>query len=317
MHRLVYNEWIKIFRRAGTYIMMAIIILCVIAVGFFTKSYSDLDGSPNQDWKEEVRNQIQADKAELEDIPKSAEAYKKYLQQQIAINEYRLENNIPPDQENTAWTFVKDNTSLISLVGLFSIIVAAGIVASEFSWGTIKLLLIRPISRFKILLSKYIAALLFVVAMLFILFISSYILGAILFGTGGENQVHLAYENGKVVEQSILFYLIKTYFYQSIGSIMLMTMAFMISSVFRNSSLAIGISIFLLFIGDTVTSLIAMKYDWAKYLLFANTNLMQYFDGVPIVEGMTLGFSITMLIIYFLIFQILAFTVFIKRDVSA
>jgi ABC-2 type transport system permease protein len=34
------------------------------------------------------------------------------------------------------------------------------------------------------------------------------------------------------------------------------------------------------------------------------------------VEGMTMGFSITMLTIYFIVFQVLAFLFFTKRDVS-
>jgi ABC-2 type transport system permease protein len=60
-----------------------------------------------------------------------------------------------------------------------------------------------------------------------------------------------------------------------------------------------------------------MKFDWAKYILFANTNLMNYYDGTPTVEGMTMTFSVVMIIIYFLIFQALAFTIFKKRDVAA
>jgi ABC-2 type transport system permease protein len=98
---------------------------------------------------------------------------------------------------------------------------------------------------------------------------------------------------------------------------MLSTMAFMISAVFRNSSLAIGLSIFLMFTGAQFTNLIAIKFDWAKYILFANTDLMQYFEGMPLVEGMTLPFSVSMLVVYFVLFHSLAFFVFRKRDVAA
>ena len=150
-----------------------------------------------------------------------------------------------------------------------------------------------------------------------VLFISSALIGLILFGTGSGDSVHLAYTNGHVVEQSELLFLMKKFLLSSIDVLMLATMAFMISAVFRNSSLATGISIFLLVMGSNITSLLALKFDWAKYILFANTDLMQYVDGTPLVGGMTLGFSITMLIIYFAIFQLLAFGVFMKRDVAA
>jgi ABC-2 type transport system permease protein len=158
---------------------------------------------------------------------------------------------------------------------------------------------------------------LFGLLMLAVLFTVAAAAGFILFGTGDGSSVHLAYVNGKVIEQSMLLHLIKLFLLSSIDVLMVMTLAFMISSVFRNSSLAIGISIFLLLTGGNVTSLLASRYEWAKYILFANTNLMQYFDGVPMVEGMTLGFSVIMLIIYFIIFQLLAFWVFTKRDINA
>jgi ABC-2 type transport system permease protein len=158
---------------------------------------------------------------------------------------------------------------------------------------------------------------LFDLFMLAILFVIAAILGFSLFGTGNGNNVHLAYSNGNVVEQNMFLYLLKTYLLSSIDVIMITTMAFMISAVFRNSSMATGLSIFLLFMGGTITSLISSRYDWAKYILFANTDLTQYFDGVPLVKGMTLGFSVFMLLIYFFVFQLLAFGIFTKRDVAA
>ena len=109
----------------------------------------------------------------------------------------------------------------------------------------------------------------------------------------------------------------KLYVLKSVDVFILATMAFMISAVFRNSSLAIGISLFLLFMGPNVTYLLAMRYDWTKYVLFANTNLLQYETGNAMVEGMTLGFSIAVLAVYYVVFQLLAFFVFSKRDVAA
>jgi len=128
---------------------------------------------------------------------------------------------------------------------------------------------------------------------------------------------YLNYSNGQVTEQPIIIHLMIYYGLSSIDTIMLATMAFMISSVFRNSSLAIGLSLFLLFTGAQFTVLLSLKFSWAKYILFANTNLMQYVEGTPMVEGMSMSFSIIMLLIYFAVFQLLAFTVFKKRDVAS
>ncbi|MDQ0214604.1 ABC-2 type transport system permease protein [Oikeobacillus pervagus] len=316
MFKLIINEWIKIFKRPGTYVMIGLLVLMVGGLASLSK-YNEVKntGDDQGDWKKELTQENVNHKKQLEngDISKS---YKQYLEKEVAINEYRIEHNLTPYSKESVWSFTMNASDLIQIVGLFVIVIAAGIVASEFTWGTVKLLLIRPISRSKILISKYITVMLFGVTMLALMFSLSFILGAILFGTGGEN-TYLAYIDGEVVEQSMFLHLIKFYLLNSIGIFMLSTLAFLISSVFRNSSLAIGISLFLLFTGGTVTYLISTKFDWAKYILFANTDLMQYENGTVLIEGMTPAFSVTMLIIYFVLFQFITFFFFNKRDVAA
>ncbi|GAA3891074.1 hypothetical protein GCM10022628_12240 [Anoxybacillus suryakundensis] len=97
----------------------------------------------------------------------------------------------------------------------------------------------------------------------------------------------------------------------------LATFAFMISTVFRNQSLAIGLTTFSLFIGPQITYFLSLKFDWAKYILFANTNLAQYIDGMPLVKGMTMPFSLAVLLVYFVAFNAVTWWTFQKRDVAA
>ena len=316
MGNLIKNEWMKIFRRPGTYVMVAILVISIAIVGFVSKYQQNrMDVSEDPKWEQVLQEENNALKQQMDQSRTKIE--KQYFKKEIAINDYRIKHHISPREKYSVWSFVKDTSQLIVLAGLFIIIVAAGIVASEFNWGTIKLLLIRPINRTKILLSKYLTVLLYAIFMLSILFVFSTILGAILFGMPDEAVLYLNYNNGQVTEQNIVVHLLIYYGLSSIDMIMLVTMAFMISSVFRNSSLAIGLSLFLLFTGGQFTTLLAMKFTWAKYILFANTDLMQYVEGAPLVEGMTLSFSVLMLLAYFALFQFLAFFVFQKRDIAA
>jgi ABC-2 type transport system permease protein len=317
MIHLIQNEWMKIFKRPGTYVMIGLLLAVVCIFGAIEKyQVSGQNSNVDNRWEETLKQENEALKQQTANS--KAKVEKDFFNRKIAINEYRLKHNIPPNTSAyQIWDFVNDASQLIQLTGLFTIIISAGIVASEFNWGTIKLLLIRPISRMKILASKYVTVLLFALLTLAILFVFSAIIGAILFGFPEQASSYLNYVNGKVTEQNMVVHLLIYYGLNSINMIMLATMAFMISSVFRNSSLAIGLSIFLLFTGGQITMLLSMKFSWAKYLLFANTDLMQYFEGTPMVEGMTIGFSILMLLIYFLIFQLLAFYIFKKRDVAA
>lgn len=316
MLKLLQNEWMKITKRPGTFVMIGLLLVTIIFTGGIIK-YQNQDVKTNPNWKQEVQTTLAEQKRNLEELGDAPQEQKEYIEKSIAINEYRLEHDLAPNGEYAIWSFVQDASSLIQLAGLFTIIVAAGIVASEFNWGTIKLLLIRPTSRAKILLAKYTTVISFAVIMLTLLFAVSTLVGWILFGMPEQATPYLNYFDGKVTEESMVFHLIKFYGLSSISMIMLSTMAFMISAVFRNSSLAIGLSIFLMFTGAQFTSLIAMKFDWAKYILFANTDLMQYFEGMPLVEGMTLTFSVIMLFVYFVLFQLFAFFIFGKRDVAA
>lgn len=302
---LLANEWIKIFKRKATYIMIGITLLLVlgtaIALYFFDKPDTN---SENGAWKVTLTEE---NKNYADD-----EMMKPY----IAENQYRIDHNLPPNATYNVWDFMTDAVSFISFVALFTIIIAAGIIANEFSWGTIKLLLIRPINRVKILLSKYITVLLFALFMISILFVSSFLFGSIFFGFEGT-QPYLAYVNGEIVERNIIIQLLIEYGLESVGLLMFTTLAFMISAAFRNSSLAIGLAIFFLLSGNIITGIIGAYYDWAKYLIFANINLSQYINGSSLIDGMTMTFSVIMLAIYFFVFMVIAFVAFVKRDVSA
>jgi ABC-2 type transport system permease protein len=312
---LIKNEWMKIFKRPGTLVMIGILIVVASVFGAILKyQEGEQAATVDKNWEQVLKQENDALKKQA--VNSQIKSEQKYLKRGIAINDYRIKHHIPPEKTYNVWKFVTDAAQLIQIAGLFTIIISAGIVASEFNWGTVKLLLIRPISRFKILMSKYITVLLFALLMLSILFIFSVAIGAILFGID-QTPTYLNYFNGRVTEQNMIIHLMIYYGLNSINMMMLATMAFMISSVFRNNSLAIGLSLFLMFTGGQITSLLSLKFSWAKYILFANTDLMQYFEGTPMVEGMTLAFSIMMLFVYFLIFQLLAFSVFKKRDVAA
>ncbi len=63
--------------------------------------------------------------------------------------------------------------------------------------------------------------------------------------------------------------------------------------------------------------MLLLRYNWSKYILFANVNLNQYIDGEPLVKGMTMTFSIIVLIIYFVIFNVISYIGFTKRDIVA
>lgn len=312
MVNLIRNENMKLYSRISTWVMIGLLILIVIGAGLATKFA--VKSTENTDWKASLKTQNETYKTQIEQIG-GIKTSRDTFEQAIKINEYRIEKDIPPVNNISLWGFVANCAGSISFIALFTIIIGAGIVASEFADGTIKLLLIRPTRRWKILLSKYITTLLSAIFMLIILFVFSFIFGGILFGFGSVSQPYLSYSNGTIREVSMVGHVFTLYGYNCVNLIMMATFAFMISTIFRNSSLAIGLSIFLMFTGNTIVTFLA-QYDWVKYILFANTNLRMYSDGIPLVEGMTLGFSIIVLVVYFVIFNVISWLGFSKRDVA-
>lgn len=317
MLNLVKNESVKLLKRPSTYIMIALIVVGTILFGFLTQwLHSNSKNDSNNDWKQGLQQDIELYEQEYENT--NEEWYKNWMESQIAINQYRIENDIPPSYvDYSMWSFIDESSLMITFVGLFVIIIASGIVANEYSRGTIKMLLVKPYKRWKILLSKYITVILSLLFLLAILFITAAITGALFFGLGDTSAVYLTYENGQVIEQSLLLYLIKLYVLSSVSTLLLATMAFMISAVFRTSGLAVGISIFLLLVGPIITSNLANHFEWTKYTLFANTDLMQYLEGTVLMDGMTLEFSLVILAIHLILFLAISFYLFNNRDVSA
>ncbi|MBZ5200275.1 ABC transporter permease [Planomicrobium chinense] len=311
--KLVWNEQIKLYSQKSAWIMIGFIAVVALA-GALIYTFMDsgiLQTEYGEDWKTELQEENAELAAEMEQDEFAAFENPMLIEK----NNYYLENNIKP-QPYDAWEYVLENAMLSSLLSLFTIIVAAGIVANEFKWGTIKLLLIRPISRTKILLAKYVSVLVFAATLLAALLVFSWIVGALFFGVNGLSPDIVITTAEGYAERNAIKEILMSYGLKMITLIMMATFAFMISTIFRSSAMAIGLSIFLMMAGSAIVSFVS-QYEWSKYILFANTNLSQYFNGAqPIVEGMTLTFSVVVLVVYFAAFLVAAWVAFTKRDVA-
>lgn len=310
--KLTQNEVRKMHIQKSTWIMYSILALIILvgAILNITGDFIIKDYGENT-WREELQEENNKLTKEMEE----EQLFQEYNTSLIEKNNYYLENDIKPLGYG-AWQYVQENLMLVSLISLFTIIVAAGIVANEFRWGTIKLLLIRPISRSKILLSKFVAVLLFAFYALLFLIFFSWIIGAIFFGIDGLNP-YMVMEKGNGLEYvSIIKEVMTSYGLKVVNLVMMATFAFMISSILRSSAVAIGTAVFLMLAGNSIVLFFAER-SWAKFILFANTDLSQYVGGnEPFIEGMSLTFSVTVLVVYFVIFVIASWGVFMRRDVA-
>lgn len=292
-------------------------VLLAILITMVTIQRTDKPIGGDKPWKEQLSQQADEMERTLNNPEMQLDDdFRQSLERRVAEYRYAINHDYDITKKNL-WKTVLDSSNMVVLVTIFTVVVAGDIVAGEFSGGTIKMLLIRPVKRGRILLSKYAATLLYAVFMLGILFVFAVIVGSVAYGWGGSSVPHLVVGSDLTVhESSMLVHALKTYGYECVSLIMMVTFAFMISSAFRSSSMSIGLSLGLLFMGNLVVQLLR-KYDWIKYFLFANTDLRQHLDGRPIVSGMTLEFSLVVLLVYFVIFNAVSWLLFTKRDVAA
>ncbi|UZJ79235.1 ABC transporter permease [Fictibacillus sp. KU28468] len=313
---LVTNEWVKIFSRVRTWVFIALPILIVLGVAIYGKVTED--ESVKAKWKQELTEQNKELKKEIAQAKKdkTPKMFRESLETEYKQNQYAIKHDISP-YETTSWKFMKDFSPLSSLLGLFVIVVASDIVATEFAKGTVKMLLIRPYSRWKILLSKLLATLGFAFLLWIVLIVSTWLIGSVFYGFGGMDQPYLTNVDGVVQEKSISHYVLANMGLEFIEFTVLVALAFMISTLFYSSSVAIGVSMFVMFAGNILTTIFSGK-SWAKYTLFPNMDLTQYLDeGMQLVKGMSLSFSLGMLAAYTAVFLVITFAVFQKRDVRS
>ena len=297
-----------------TWIMVVLLVFIVFAGLGITKwlNFTGNEGI-NESWQDITQAEIANSTVMLAE-PDLSETQIDYYEGQIAIAEHRLENDIAPLEYASMQQQVIDTHMMMSLVTLLAVIVAAGIVASEFSQGTIKMLLTRPVKRWKILTSKYITVLLFAVLLTLILLVSTALAGLLFFGIG-EGTL-LVWNGSEVAEASFWLEAFKLAALKFSSVWMISTFAFMLGTVFRSSSLAIGLSIFLMFTGIQAVFLL-QNYEIVKYYLFTHTDLTQFYTGNFLISDITMPMSILVLAVYFLVFMAISYWTFGRRDVTA
>lgn len=212
--------------------------------------------------------------------------------------------NFMSDMELTQIGFLQ---SIIDFSGGGSVFVflcmiyAASIVSGEHQLGTIKLLLIRAHSRSKILASKFVALLLFMLVLLLYSLLVGLLVYFIFFGFGNM--------------EGSWFEVVKASAYTLVYTIVYLSIIFMLSILTKSTGATIGITFCIIFLEGVMTMLLS-RYDFAKYVLFFNTNLQVYENGTPPMEGMSLGFSVAVIAIHLIAIVGIAFYVFKKRDVA-
>lgn len=246
--------------------------------------------------------------------------YNKSLERR-EVNRYILENNINVNKTNDVRGILKN---LFSEYGLFMIVmivmVAGTIVSEEFNKGTIKLLLVKPYSRNKILLAKFLTVFIMIAFTIVAVVVMELLVGGIIFGLDSLSIPVLQYNftSGSLEIMNIFTYLGIEIMTQLPKFILLATLAFACSTLFTNSAVAIAIPLLGYMSADMINMLIIQfKVQFMRIFVSLNWNLEEYlFGNLPKMEGMTCGFSVVICMLYFVAMVIPTFIAFKKKNIK-
>ena len=207
-----------------------------------------------------------------------------------------------------------------TVVALFGVLLGGWLIASEYLQGTIRLLMIRPKTRTKILLSKFLAALLVWLAVDLIGSLLNLITNGILFGFAD-----FAYPNYTVAGQINFFAFYLPKLLACMMPILFMfAIAFMLSVILKNTAVSIAVPV-VLYIGSTIImNIFAYQngMDWLAYTPIPFMQMSVFFSRYSYIQyiiergvNLNLTFGILQLLALSMIFTGIAAYVFKKRDI--
>ncbi|EGA91401.1 hypothetical protein GPDM_01000 [Planococcus donghaensis MPA1U2] len=292
-------------------------VFLILAISIFSGviTYSNIPSGLN--WKESLNNAIIEDEKLLEEAKNMGESdkYTSKIEAKVVADRYYLENNINPNNDSFL-DFINEHAGLTTIISIFVIIYASGIMVNEFNWGTITFLSIKPFSRSKLFLGKYLALIILILGLYLLLLISLLLVGIIIYGFNSIDLVNMIVKDGEVIKQNVLLSIFKKYTLSLVPSITFITMAYMISIITKNSIVPTAVSLGCLMFGGTLTKVIQGQ-PWSKFVLFTNTDLTGFITGAGALSSeTTLLFAILVNLTYTMLFIIIPLSLFKKRDIA-
>lgn len=321
MLNLIENETLKLLRRRRFLIVVAILFVIMTLVSY--SQYRQLRQSRNENWRAELQERIARYENRLR-RGRMNESWSRSMRAEMRRLQFYLDRGINPEAP-TAPLVVRTfaNAAGFLLLPLLISVLGADIVSAENAEGTDKLLLTRPVRRWKILLSKLLTLWMFASITLLTGGALAWLVTAPVLPAGGwDAPMFNGFTFGgdqfriesvrelPLWKDTLIAYGLEWYALIAVGSI-----ALLLSVIFKSSAASIGTMLASL-IGGTILTRISPDWTAGKYLFVSALPLADYYTGqLPPYEGMTMAFCITLLGVWALIAIGIAFVIYTRKDV--
>ncbi|WP_276351503.1 ABC transporter permease [Cohnella caldifontis] len=321
---LVQNETIKVWKKKRfAFVVLVLLVLIPVFVYAQMKIAQNSAEKFKGDWRAELQNRITDNTRALgsERIPEEWKKWRRALVQQL---QYYLDHDMNPNTPN-AVTFTRGylDNSVTLFIPLMVLAIASDLVSGERSTGTIKMLLTRPVRRWRILLSKLVTLTLYVSLIIVTNAALCYLISGLAFGYQGWGEpIFTGFRVSGADVNVATVHAVPQYMYLLMQaglvwcSAMTVAVLALMVSVLVRSTAASFVTMMAAVIAGTVLTNMASSWHSAKYLFNVNLELTDYLQGTPPpIEGMTLGFSLAMLGIWAAAGLAVSFAVFTKQDI--
>ena len=211
-------------------------------------------------------------------------------------------------------SFVFNFLSLVIIT--ICIVLGGGAIAGEQSKGTIKMLMIRPYKRWKILTAKILSTLIVSLVLITISYLILMLLGAVLFGFNLKAYpVFCVFNASKVVILNQFTEILLKLLMMFISLIIYTIIATLFSAVLKSKTAAVCVALLLNIIG-TIFGIALGNLQVFKYFIFSNSDLFMYYSSGPLYNDMTFLFSFIVCFVYVSIIGGITYWLFCKKDLN-
>ncbi|HEX7056854.1 MAG TPA: ABC transporter permease [Bacilli bacterium] len=322
---LIQNETLKILRKKR---FLVIVLILVVLIPVFT--YAQLKMAQEQrkqfgtaDWHVIVQQKI-TDYTNSLGSARVPQEWKNWRKVQIQQLQYYLDHDVDPSAPNGV-TFAIGfmNNAVTLFIPLLVLAVASDLVSGERSSGTIKMLLARPVARWKVLTGKLISLLMFTSLIVLLTAALAYLISGAVFGYGGWSMplfTGFQIAGADVIDVNVhavpgWLYMIMQGGLIWFAALAVACLSFMVTVLVRSTAASIVIMMAAIIAGGILTNM-ASSWKAAKYLFVVNLSLTDYLQGnLPPIPGMSLPFSLAVLTIWALAALCVAYAVFLRQDI--
>lgn len=247
----------------------------------------------------------------------------------IKIDKYRLENNMAPSTYSQSYKSIFEILAPmlgVAVIAIIAIVIAGGTISTETSTGSIKFWALTPNKRWKILTSKILSVLFYIIVITLLMSTITIVIANVFFNDAGEQYIYV--KNGEIEVIGSNLFVIEQYFVKMIPVIIFVLFAIMLSTLTRNSATSISFSLALYLGNGIVMSIINsfIKSEWIKFVPFNNLNIfdkiftnytspINFSMGTSFTATTSLAFSLGVLGVCAILMLVTMYDSFNKRDI--